>query len=118
MRRSFGGGVIIVALALGLTLPLWIERRDQTGRGELTLTQGGSMQGTHTGTSLLAPGYVNAGTPISPHGTDEAPLVWRSNPCESILDCKPCPPKLNPSFNASLLEGAILIYDNWFDERL
>ena len=83
------------------------------GSGELVITSGGAVEGTQTGTRLLAPGGQ-----IPSNGTADAPLLWIKDLCEAVLDCSSCPHSVNPHFNASVLDGALLV--QWWggDERL
>jgi hypothetical protein len=113
------GASLIALLSLGLTLPPWIGMPSKhTGAGELEITRGSHVNGLKNGTRLLAPTFVNSGTPIPEGGTTEARLIWFVDLCDGLLDCDPCPPIIDPAFNSSMLEGALLIHDFNLDERL
>ena len=75
------------------------------GAGELVITQGGSS------TRFPAPLNINAGAKLSANGTIEAQLLWIENLCDDVLDCSTCPFELNSHFNASTLNGKILLHD-------
>ena len=115
-----GTGLILLAL-FGLTLPLWLDEQVfsySAGDGELEITQGGASPGTATGTRLMSPTYLKAGTPIPPEGTAEAALVWKEDLCDGLLDCSSCPPQFDAGFNSSTLTGSILVFRRGSDERL
>ena len=85
--------------------------------GELIVTSGGTAKGTQTGVRLLAPRFAWSGK-IPPNGTVEARLLRIENLCDAVLDCSSFPPQLRSSFNASVLDGALLICDTSADARL
>ena len=118
-RRIQCGAFLIVSLFAGLILPPWLTRpSDDDGAGELIITRGGSTSGSQEGTKLLAPCFVHSGEPIPTEGTAEAKLIWIESPCAGTLNCDTCPPKIDLAFNASILNGAVLIVDYLSDERL
>ena len=81
--------------------------------GELVITSGGGTDGMRFPT----PRFAFSGQ-IPPNGTAEARLLWVENSCELMLDCSSCPPQLRISFNASVLDGALLLCDVNNDARL
>jgi hypothetical protein len=102
------GGSLIVAIFLIATLPPWLTRpNDDEGAGEMIITRSG---GSHDGTKLLAPRWINSGIPIPENGTVEARLLLVHNPCtEGMFDCDPCPPTFRSTFNQSSLSGKMLL---------
>ena len=85
--------------------------------GELVITHGGTAVGTQPGTRLLAPRFAYS-PEIPLNGTVEARLLWIEDLCDAVLDCSSCPPRVSSAFNASVLDGALLIFDKWSDMRL
>ena len=83
----------------------------------MLITSGGTTSGTQAGTRLLAPRFY-AGGEIPLNGTDEARLLWIENMCETVLDCSSCPPTIQPAFNVSILDGALIIQWVRADVRL
>ena len=82
--------------------------------GELVITSGGITQ---TGDRVPAPRYAFSGE-IPLNGTADAKVIWIENLCDSVLDCSSCPPQMRSTFNASVLDGTLLICYPDFDVRL
>ena len=113
-RRAELGACIVVLTLVCAILPPWLQRPGESdGAGELEITSG-----RFAGTRLLTPTFVECGESIPTNGTAEARLLWIENLCDGVLDCEPCPPKLDASFNVTTLDGAILIYYPRMDERM
>ena len=79
--------------------------------GELVITSGGTADGTQAGVRLLAPRFAWSGE-MPLNGTADAQLLRIDNLCDDVLDCSSCPAQLRSTFNASVLDGALLICDH------
>ena len=107
-------GFIVYYVALETSCAKMSTRGDG---GELVITAGGTADGTQAGTRFLAPRMAfSAEVPLN--GTADAKLLRIELLCDAVLDCSSCPPQLRPTFNASVLDGALLITNPFFDARL
>ena len=102
-RRTLAGFTIAVTVILLIVVPIRTScpANPLHGGGELTTV--GAVN-----TTIVAPIFLNAGLEIPSEGTSRAKILWGG--CGTILECAHCPPTLKPGVNASLLEGAILLY--------
>ena len=106
-----GAGLSACIMLLAILLPLVTRHGgNDEGAGELVVVRGGTTAATQNGTRLFAPIYPNAGQPIPAEGTVKAPLVWIEDLCETALNCDALPLQINHSFDASSLNGTVLVY--------
>ena len=117
MPRSAGrqstcaGAVIVAAMAAAVIAPIFnaCPADPLTGGGELRVD--GDIR-----TTMLAPTLYREGM-AEIEGNISGPLIWWGG-CGKMLNCERCPPTLVEGFNASVLQGAILVYDDMENEQI